>query len=162
MKAPPMMFRVVRAVVGMVIVVGACVIAVGVIAVQGVGYAAQAVQTPALPARPALPPIDWIGTYAAEGSSPTGTYTATMAILRHGETYEVQWTFPNGDGMIGVGFVYNGDLVVGYTGAGPGVIVYHVVERTPLTLEGRWTGWGVDTVSPERAVKGPPAARAQR
>ena len=154
MKKPPMMFRVV--VVGMVIVVGACVIAG-----QGVGHAAQAVQTPPLPARP-QPPIDWIGTYTAEGSSPTGTYTATMAIVQHGQAYEVQWTFPNGDGMVGVGFLYNGDLVVGYTGGGPGVIVYHVVARTPLTLEGRWTGWGFDTVSPERAVKGPPAARAQR
>lgn len=108
------------------------------------------------------PAIDWSGTYAVEGSSPTGKYTAQLAILRHGEAYEAQWTFPNGDGMLGVGFVYNGDLIIGYTGGGPGVIVYHVVEQAPLTLEGRWTGWGFDTVSPERAVKGPPAIRASR
>lgn len=113
--------------------------------------------------RPQAPQaIDWTGTYAVEGSSPTGPYTAQLAILRHGEAYEVQWTFPQGDMMLGVGFVYNGDLVVGYVAGGPGVIVYHVVEEKPLTLAGRWTGWGFDTVSPERAVKGPAAIRASR
>lgn len=119
-----------------------------------VALSAQQSQAPAA--------IDWTGTYAVEGSSPTGPYTARLDIGRHGEVYEVQWTFPQGDMMFGVGFVYNGDLVVGYTAGSPGVIVYHVVERTPLTLEGRWTGWGFDRVSPERAVKGQPAIRAGR
>lgn len=112
--------------------------------------------------RAQAPPIDWTGTYATEGSSPTGTYTARLEIRRHGDAYEAQWTFPNGDGMIGVGMVYNGDLVVGYIGGGPGVIVYHVVERTPLTLVGAWIGWGFDAVQRERAVKGPPAIQARR
>lgn len=126
------------------------VLALGLLALSFTGSA----QAPAA--------IEWTGTYAAEGSSPTGPYTARLDMLRHGEAYEVQWTFPQGDMMLGVGFVYNGDLVVGYTAGGPGVIVYHVVKDHPLELAGRWTGWGFDTVSQERAIKGPPAIRAQR
>lgn len=107
------------------------------------------------------PPIAWAGTYAAEGSSPSGTYTATTTITVHGAAYELRWTFPRGDFMVGVGFVSGDRLIVGYE-PGPGVIAYRVVRSHPLTLVAEWTAWGFTTVHTERLVKGPPAIRASR
>lgn len=110
--------------------------------------------------RPVLPPSDLPGSYAVTGSSPTGTYTAALTLTPHGPVYEARWTFPQGDFMVGVGFLHEGQLVIGFEPTG--VIVYSVGTEIPLTLSGRWTGWGFESVHEERAVKGPPAIRARR
>lgn len=108
-------------------------------------------------------PADLSGTYASDGDAPNGAYTATTAILKHGEVYEVQWTFPRGDRMLGVGFVDGDRFVVGYDGGrAPGVIVYRVVADKPLTFEGRYVGWGFDKPYMERMVTGPAGTRAAR
>lgn len=108
-------------------------------------------------------PVDLSGTYASEGNAPNGTYTATTEIIKHdGGVYQVQWTFPRGDGMVGVGFVDGDRFVVGYDAGAPGVIVYRLVSDKPLTFEGRYTGWAFDKPYTERMVKGPAAIQAQR
>lgn len=131
------------------------------LALLGVTVGDAAPQTHALPAT-------LEGTYAATGSSPAGTYTARTDLIAHGPVYEVRWTFPQGDGMVGVGFAEGDRLVVGFAVGGPGgapvagVGVYRVVAQAPLTLEAQWTSWGFTTLERERLVKGPPAIRAAR
>lgn len=118
-------------------------------------------------AQQAAVPVDFTGTYSVTGTAPDGAYTATAELIAHGPVYEIRWTFPQGDGMAGVGFVEGDALIVGFAtatqfGATAGTGLYRVTVKQPLTLEGRWTGWGHTEISTERLVKGPPAIRAQR
>ena len=107
-------------------------------------------------------PADLSGTYSAAGTGPNGTYTVTTEITKHGDVYEVRWTFPRGDGMVGIGFVDGDRFIVGYDGGTPGVSVYWATSARPLTLDGRYAGWGFATTYGERMVKGPPALQAAR
>jgi len=97
-------------------------------------------------------PADLSGVYTAVGSTPAGAYTARATIHKHNQVYSIEWLFPQGDGMIGVGFVHGGEFVVGFEG--PGVAVYRITNDKPLTLEAQWGGWGMETLNHEQLIKG--------
>ena len=77
------------------------------------------------------------GAYRCDGVSPDGNpYRAAVQIVRNGDTYIVRWLTPRGLVNVGVGFVKDNTLSVGYVGASAGVVVYHFEGKQ---MTGDWT-----------------------
>ena len=80
------------------------------------------------------------GAYRCDGVSPNGkSYLAAVQIVRNGDTYIVKWLTPDGLVNLGVGFVSDKTLSVGYVGSTAGVVVYTIDGKR---LTGKWTDIG--------------------
>ena len=96
-----------------------------------------------------------VGVYTCVGTNPNGVPYAGLAEIRAtGDTYHARWTFPkSGFRPVGVGFVHNGKLVIGYQ-SGTAIVVA-VYDINGKTLKGRWTAFGSGTVWSETLERKP-------
>jgi hypothetical protein len=118
------------------------------IALAGVGAAAQQPQT-------------LEGLYYCHGSNADGKeYDAMLQLIEHDSVIYARWIYPQGPPTVGVGFIRDGVLMIGYHG---GVVAYPL-EHGEIH-EGQWVVAGTSHVHREKVTKMPaghPDVRPQR